>query len=234
MKLYLLPSLLAENTQHLLGAHQREVMKTLRYYFVENERTARRFISSLQLQVDIGQLQLFPLDKRTSLGQVKACFQQIAPGHDVGVLSEAGCPGIADPGARAVQYAHQQGIEVIPLPGPSSILLALMASGFSGQRFAFHGYLPVKPDERAQALRKLESQALQTGQTQIFMETPFRNDSLLASILQHCHPDTLLCIASHLTAPDQQIRTMPVQTWRKATPALHKVPVIFLIGKQEG
>jgi 16S rRNA (cytidine1402-2'-O)-methyltransferase len=152
-------------------------------------------------------------------------------GEDAGVLSEAGCPGIADPGAVAVQLAHKKDIQVVPLVGPSSILLALMASGFSGQSFVFHGYLPIDKTERAKAIRQLEKDSIQKNQTQICMETPFRNNQLLEDILNVCHSGTLLCIATQITAPDEMIRTYTIKQWATSKPDLHKKPTIFLLYK---
>ena len=175
-------------------------------------------------------MSFYLLDKDTPPSETRAQLRVVQQGQDAGVLSEAGCPGVADPGAVAVAMAHQMGISVVPLVGPSSILLALMGSGFSGQSFVFHGYLPIDKAERAKALRRLEREARSQRQTQIFMETPFRNNQLLGDILQHAQPDTLLCIASQLTAPDEFIRTLTVQAWKKHPPDLHKKPTIFLFG----
>jgi len=196
---------------------------------VENERTARRFISALALGVDIRALHFFELDKKTPLKQVKANLNEIPPESQVGVIAEAGCPGIADPGALLVQEAHRRNLEIIPLPGPSSIILAMMASGFSGQKFCFNGYLPIDKDKRASALHRLESASERWGETHLFMETPYRNDALLTDILQACRDSTLLCIASDIGGEAQFIATKSISEWKKITFDLHKKPTIFAL-----
>ncbi|WP_017730007.1 SAM-dependent methyltransferase [Nafulsella turpanensis] len=229
-KLFLIPSVIAENTAGtVLSGQVYEVCRNTTFYLAENIRTARRFISSLELGISIPELQFSLLDKKTPDAEVAALMQPLLQGKDVGVLSEAGCPGVADPGARAVAWAHKNGVQVVPLVGPSSILLALMASGMSGQHFAFHGYLPVKSPEKVQAIRQLEKQA-QQGQTQIFMETPYRNNQLLSDLLQHCHPASSLCVASGVTGEGEFIRTLSVAEWKKQKVDLHKIPTIFLLG----
>ncbi len=228
--LYLIPSVIAENTeQNVLSPQVLEVCRHTIYYLAENIRTARRFISSLGLGIAIPELEFSLLEKKTPENEVPALMQPLLQGKNVGILSEAGCPGVADPGARAVAWAHKNGVQVVPLVGPSSILLALMGSGFSGQSFAFNGYLPVKGPEKVQAIRQLERQA-QTGQTQLFMETPYRNNQLLADLLQQLQPNTKLCIASGLTGSGEFIRTFTVAAWRKNKPDLNKIPTIFLLG----
>ena len=229
-KLFLIPSVIAENTgDTVLSGQVYEICRNTTFYLAENIRTARRFISSLEIGISIPDLQFSVLDKKTPDGEVAALMQPLLEGHDVGVLSEAGCPGVADPGARAVAWAHKKGVQVVPLVGPSSILLALMASGMSGQSFAFHGYLPVKGPEKVQAIRQLEKQA-QQGQTQIFMETPYRNNQLLADLLQCCHSGSMLCVASGITGENEIIKTLPVAEWKKQKIDLHKIPTIFLLG----
>lgn len=229
--LYLIPTVLApETTPFVLSPQIREVISRTEYFFAENLRTARRFIIELQIDRPIQELYFYLLDKDTPPEETRNQLQIVLQGRDAGVLSEAGCPGIADPGAVAVALAHQLGIRVVPLVGPSSILLALMASGFSGQSFIFHGYLPIDKQERAKAIKTLEKEARSKRQTQIFMETPFRNNQLLADILQVGQPDTLLCIACHLTAPDEMVRTQRLKDWRRQPPDLHKKPTIFLFG----
>lgn len=205
--LYLIPTILASETlESVLSPQIKEVIKTTDYYFVENIRTARRFISELKVGKIIDELHFFEVDKDTNIEQIRKYFKQIPQNQAIGVISEAGCPGVADPGAVAVKVAHQLGIKVIPLVGPSSILLALMGSGFSGQSFVFHGYLPIDKIERAKKIKILETDS-RKQQTQIFMETPFRNDSFLEDLLNTCQPDTLLCIACNITAPDELIQT---------------------------
>jgi 16S rRNA (cytidine1402-2'-O)-methyltransferase len=229
--LYLIPSVIAENTEkQVLSPQMIDVCRHTKFYLAENIRTSRRFISSLGLGIDIPELDFSLLDKKTPEAEVPALLQPLLEGKDMGVLSEAGCPGVADPGARAVSWAHKKGIRVLPLVGPSSILLALMASGFSGQSFVFHGYLPIKSADRVKALKQLEREA-HAGQTQIFMETPYRNHHLLEDLLQNCQPNTLLCIASGLTGEEELVKTMTVAGWRKQKPDLHKIPTIFLLGR---
>jgi 16S rRNA (cytidine1402-2'-O)-methyltransferase len=232
MPLYLIPVPLADHTaEQVLPAQIKETVGALDIFFVENLRTARRFISALQLGKTIDELTFFDLHKDTpeadTLAQLKTLHQN---GQSAGVLSEAGCPGIADPGAVAVKIAHQLGMEVVPLVGPSSILLALMASGLNGQSFVFHGYLPIGQQARAAALRKIEKEAKVQRQTQIFIETPYRNTQLFQDLLEVCAPSTQLCVACNLTAPDAFVKTLPIAQWKKQLVALHKKPTIFLIG----
>lgn len=228
-KLYLIPTVLAEDTQqHVLSPQILSTIQNLNVFFVENIRTARRFISSLKLGKVIDNLTFIELHKDTPEHVTMEHMRKLT--EDAGVLSEAGCPGVADPGAVAVGIAHRLGMRVVPLVGPSSILLALMSSGLSGQSFAFHGYLPIDKSERRKALQQLERDARQSGQTQIFMETPFRNNPFLDAILEACATDTMLCIAANVTAEDEFIRTMSVKNWKANKPDLHKKPTIFLIG----
>jgi 16S rRNA (cytidine1402-2'-O)-methyltransferase len=229
LSLYLIPTILAEETQHnVLSPQIKEVVGELNVFFVENVRTARRFISSLKLGKVIDDLTFIELHKDTPESVTAQELKKLT--QNAGVISEAGSPGVADPGAVAVHLAHQMGIRVIPLVGPSSILLALMSSGMSGQSFAFHGYLPIDRALRKKEIQNLEREARQRQQTQIFMETPFRNNQLMEAVLEACAPDTLLCIASNVTAPDEFIKTMSVKNWKSNLPDLHKKPTIFIIG----
>ena len=231
-KLYLIPNILAPNTAEMVIAPQvKEIIKNTHYYLAENIRTARRYISSLNLEINISTLHFEVLDKRTQEKEMAALAAPLLSGHDLGIVSEAGCPGIADPGALAVSYAHKKSIQVVPISGPSSLFLALMASGFSGQKFTFHGYLPIDRKERINAFKQLESQAKKDGSTQLFMETPFRNQKLLEDLLAHLLPDTPLCIAKNLTGADEMVRTLTVAEWKKSMPDLHKVPTVFLLGR---
>jgi 16S rRNA (cytidine1402-2'-O)-methyltransferase len=230
--LYLIPTVLAPGTNsQVLTPQIKEIILQTDHYFVENVRTARRFIGELQTGKVIEDIQFYELNKDTVINVIRKHFSILKEGNNAGILSEAGCPGIADPGALAVKLAHELGIRVVPLVGPSSILLALMASGFSGQAFVFHGYLPIDKAERARTIRQMEKEALQKNQTQIFMETPFRNNQLLEDLLAHCQPATLLCIAANITAPDEFIRTLPAKDWKENKPDLHKKPTIFLLYK---
>jgi 16S rRNA (cytidine1402-2'-O)-methyltransferase len=229
LSLYLIPTILAEETQHnVLSPQIKEVVGELNVFFVENVRTARRFVSSLKLGKVIDDLTFIELHKDTPESVTAQELKKLT--QNAGVISEAGSPGVADPGAVAVHLAHQMGIRVIPLVGPSSILLALMSSGMSGQSFAFHGYLPIDKALRKKTVQSLEREARQRQQTQIFMETPFRNNQLMEAVLEACAPDTLLCIACNVTAPDEFIKTMSVKNWKSNLPDLHKKPTIFIIG----
>ncbi|WP_130274974.1 SAM-dependent methyltransferase [Cecembia calidifontis] len=229
-KLFLIPTVLAEDTaEKVINQEVRDVVRNVRYYLVENIRTARRYISSLKLGINIEELHFEVLDKKTKETDLSRMMQPLFEGNDIGVMSEAGCPGIADPGSAAVAFAHQKAIEVVPLSGPSSMFLALMGSGFNGQSFAFHGYLPIDKKERIQAIKNLEAESLRQKRTQIFMETPFRNNQLLEDLLQHLHPNTLLCIAKNLTGKDAFIQTKRVMEWKKIPIDLHKVPVVFVL-----
>lgn len=227
--LFLIPTILAEGTQdQVIGPQIREVISNLDVFFVENIRTARRFISSLKLGKIIDDLVFIELNKDTPESATAEELRKLK--QNAGVISEAGSPGVADPGAVAVHIAHQLGIRVVPLVGPSSILLALMASGMSGQSFAFHGYLPIDKVQRKKTIQALERDARQKQQTQLFMETPFRNNQMMEAVLEACMPDTLLCVACNVTDKEEFIRTLPVKKWRANLPDLHKKPTIFLIG----
>ena len=229
-KLYLIPLPIAAGTQaQAIPIHINHIIQQLDYFLVENIRTARRYIKALGHPQPINQLVFVCLDKHTPAQQVATYMQPVKQGRDAGLLAEAGCPGIADPGSLAVQYAHQHQIEVVPLVGPSSILLALIASGFDGQNFAFHGYLPINQRARQVAIKKLEGAAWQFGQTQIFIETPYRNQALLAALLATCRAETQLCIGRNITGQGGWIRAQSIQQWKAHKPDLHKVPVVFLL-----
>ncbi|MEQ9441685.1 MAG: SAM-dependent methyltransferase [Cyclobacteriaceae bacterium] len=228
--IYLIPSVISPNThQQVLSPQISEVANKVSHFLVENVRTARRFLSALKIETPIDQLQFELLHKKTSSTELPDLMKPALAGHDIGILSEAGCPGVADPGARAVAYAHQHGLRVVPLIGPSSILLALMASGFSGQSFIFHGYLPIDKEKRAKAIKILEKQSQQQQQTQIFMETPYRNNQLFSEVIRQCHPKTLVCVAKDISGSHEYIKTLPVHAWRKKSPELHKIPTVFLL-----
>ncbi len=226
--IFLIPTIIAPDTQRsVLSPQILEVANRLTYFLVENVRTARRFLSSLSIQTSISELQFELLNKKTTTEDLPNLIKPALSGQDIGIMSEAGCPGVADPGARAVAYAHQQNLRVVPLVGPSSILLALMASGFSGQSFTFHGYLPIDRGKRIQAIKRLEKQSQQYQQTQIFMETPYRNNQLLSDVVKHCQSNTLICVAKNINGSEEYIKTQPVHRWRKNLPDLHKVPTVF-------
>jgi 16S rRNA (cytidine1402-2'-O)-methyltransferase len=228
MTLFLIPTILAPDTQEtVLPPHIKAVVSELNVFFVEELRTARRFISSLKLNKIIDDITFYELNKDTPHDQTLAQLKKLKT--DAGIISEAGCPGVADPGAVAVGFAHQLGYKVVPLVGPSSILMALMASGFNGQSFTFNGYLPIDKQLRIKSLKDLEQIAKKKQQTQIFMETPFRNNQLLEDILQNLNSETFLCIACNVTAENEFIKTLRVKDWRKSKPDLHKRPTIFLL-----
>lgn len=234
MKLVLIPCPIAEKTaQSTLPAEIKEAILACKHFLVENTRTARRFISELKLGINIEDLEFFELTKESKTADIRKILNQWKQNHCklVGVISEAGCPGVADPGAMACQLAHEMNIEVEPLVGPSSILLALMASGFSGQSFAFHGYLPIERPNRIRKIENLEKDVQIKGQTQIFMETPYRNNGLLEDLLQTCHPDSLLSISCEVKGQDGFSKTKKIQDWKKQLPDLHKKPTIFLLGR---
>lgn len=228
-KLFLVPTIIAEDTQHsVIPASVVESLKHISHFLAEDIRTARRYLSSLKIYESIEPLDFKILNKDTKEQELKELFKPLLDGHDLGILSESGCPGIADPGALAAKYAHQQGIQVIPLTGPSSILLALMASGLNGQKFAFHGYLPIDSKESLEAIKTLEKESKAKSQTQIFIETPYRNNQLVANLLKALHEDTLLCIAVDVTGSRESIKTKTIKNWKKEILELPKLPAIFL------
>lgn len=217
-----------ETQESVLSPQIKEVIANTNVFFVEEIRTARRFISSLKIGKVIDEITFFELTKDTPQAETYEQLRNLKT--DAGIISEAGCPGIADPGSVAVGIAHQLGIQVVPLVGPSSILMALMASGMNGQSFVFHGYLPIDKSQKVKALKQIEQDAKRKNQSQIFMETPYRNNQLLEDIIQNLHPETLLCIASNVTANDEFIKTLPIHQWKKHKPDLHKKPTIFVMG----
>lgn len=228
-KLFLIPTAIAAvSPEWYLPPAVRTEIASVRYFLAENARTARRYLSSLDIYPSIADLSFAVLNKDTSSDDLESLCNPLLEGHDMGVLSESGCPGIADPGSMAVQFAHERGIRVIPWVGPSSIFLGLMASGLNGQRFAFHGYLPVKRDEFSRAVHSLEKESRSRNQTQIFIETPYRNNKLCEGLLKHLSAETRLCIAVDITGEGEWIRTRSVRSWRKAPPSLPKSPTVFL------
>lgn len=235
MKIYLIPIWLEEGNKESVSSEVQTIIRQTKYFLVENLRTARRFISALKLGIIIDDLVLFQLDKKTTKAELENYFKKIPPKDEngeptkVGIMSEAGCPGIADPGALAVEYAHKKGFEVVPLVGASSILLALMASGFNGQNFAFHGYLSIDANQRKNEIKNLETESQKLKRSQVFMETPYRNNALLNDILKVLKPTTKICIASNITSKNQFIYTKTVAEWKKELPDLHKIPTIFVL-----
>lgn len=230
--LYLLPVTLGDTPlDNVLPAYNKEVISGIRHFIVENVRTARRFLRQVDPQFDIDGSQFFELNKHTSPQDIAGYLAPMHDGKPMGVISEAGCPAVADPGADVVAIAQRKGLKVVPLVGPSSIILSVMASGFNGQSFAFHGYLPIKPDERARMLHKLEQRIYNENETQLFIETPYRNGKMIEEILKNCRPQTKLCIAANLTCSDEYVRTRTVKEWRGKVPELSKIPCIFLLYK---
>jgi 16S rRNA (cytidine1402-2'-O)-methyltransferase len=230
--LYLIPTVLADETAaQVLPAQVATQVAALSYFLVENARTARRFIKSVAPAHVIENLRISVIDKDSTEAQIQEALKAVVAGQDAGVISEAGCPGVADPGAEVARLAHKLGIRVVPLVGPSSLLLALMGSGMNGQSFAFHGYLPIERAQRIAAIKALEKQALSQHQTQLFIETPYRNMQMLEDLLTQLQPSTRLCIAANLTAPDELVRTDTVAGWKGKLPQIHKQPAVFLIGR---
>lgn len=232
--LYLIPCPVSDETApwDVLPAANRAVMDSLDYFIVENTRTARRFLAKAGIARPIDALEFRELNEHTAAGrEVEELVAPLLGGRSAGVISEAGVPGVADPGALVVEACHRRGIRVVPLVGPSSILLAMMASGLNGQSFAFNGYLPVKPPERAQAIRRFERRARAEGQAQLFIEAPYRNAKLLEQLLQVLAPATKLSVALDITASDQWIATRSVEEWRRSRlPEMQRRPAIFIIG----
>ncbi|HBC04427.1 MAG TPA: SAM-dependent methyltransferase, partial [Aequorivita sp.] len=199
------------------------------HYIVEHEKSARRFIKSIVPEKTQPSLNFKEINKFTNPEEIPPMLNPCLDGFDVGVISDAGCPGIADPGARAVHYAHELGIKVVPLVGPSSILLAMMASGFNGQNFAFNGYLPIDKGERKTELKRLEKVSKDFDQSQLFIETPYRNNQMLQSLIENLNPQTRICVACDITLPSEYIKTAPVSLWKKIKVDLHKRPTLFII-----
>ena len=230
--LYLIPTSLGEcSFDKILPAQNTQIVTDLKHFVVEDVRTARRFLKKANPAIEINDLTFYVLNQHTTPEELSSFLSPMFAGHDLGVLSEAGCPAIADPGADVVAMAQKINFTVVPLVGPSSILLSLMASGFNGQSFAFVGYLPIQPADRAKMLRKLENRAYTEDQSQIFIETPYRNMKMLEEILQVCQPNTRLCIAVDITLETEFIKTKTVKEWKTQLPDLSKRPCIFLIYK---
>lgn len=228
--LYLIPVPLAEEASaKSFTPFLTDTVNSIKEYIVENEKTARRFLKEAGLKTPQSELIIHDYGKHNRADGTADFFKGLQAGNDVGLMSEAGCPGVADPGAEIVEKAHRMGIKVVPLVGPSSILLALMASGFSGQSFTFHGYLPIDKADRSKRIRELENISERNDQTQIFIETPFRNNPMLEEILKTAHPKTRLCIACDLTSATEFVQTKTIAEWQKRIPELHKRPAIFLL-----
>lgn len=231
-KLYLIPTTLGEMDPHdVLPQTVKRAIDFIDDFIVENEKTARKFIKSIHPEKAQSSLRLTPLNKRTEVSEYNAMIAPCLHGINVGLMSEAGCPGVADPGAVVVKLAHENGIQVIPLVGPSSILLAMMGSGMNGQSFAFNGYLPIDKGEKKAALKTFENLSGSKNQSQIFIETPYRNNKLLEDLLATLQPNTHLCIATDITLPSEYIKTLRVAEWKKTKIDLHNRPTIFIIHK---
>jgi len=231
-KLYLIPTTLGEmNPEDVLPHTIKRTIDFIDYYIVENEKTARRFIKSVQPEKKQPDLKLFALNKHTDVSEHNEFIKPLLEGKNMGLMSEAGCPGVADPGAVIVKLAHEKGIQVVPLVGPSSILLAMMASGMNGQSFAFNGYLPIDKSDKKTALKNLEKLSFDKNQSQLFIETPYRNNKFLEDLLQILQPNTLLCVACDITLPTEFIKTQSVNQWKKNKADLHNRPCIFIIHK---
>lgn len=238
-KLYLIPVTLGdtsttspEDVTKVLPSYNCEVILKIKHFVVENIRSARRFLKATEKSIDIDTLTFYELNQHTDRKTIGDFLKPIEDGFDVGIISEAGCPAIADPGADVVSLAQKNGFDVVPLVGPSSIIMSVMASGFNGQSFAFNGYLPVENDLRTKKIRQLENKVYNDDQTQIFIETPYRNQKMIEAILKTCRPETKFCIASGITGENEFIKTKTISEWKKS-PVLEigKIPTIFLIGK---
>ena len=230
--LYLVPNTLGNpDTNNTIPSGITEKVNEIRVFIVENLRNARRYLKKLNAKIDIDQLTFHELNEHTPEHEIPSFLEQAMAGADTAIISEAGVPGVADPGAVVVRMAHECGIKVVPLTGPSSILLSLMSSGLNGQSFRFLGYLPVKQPERIKKIKEIEREVRRKGETQIFIEAPYRNDAMLNDLLNTCDPSTLLCVAADITLDSEFIHTRPVMLWKKKKPSLHKRPTIFLIGR---
>lgn len=228
--LYLIPTTLGDTaeTADVIPAKITSIINQIDEYIVENEKSARHYLKKAGIQKPLQEIILHPLNQHTPVHEISGYLKAISEGKNIGVISEAGCPGVADPGAEVVAIAHERNIKVVPLVGPSSILLSLMASGFNGQSFTFHGYLPKERPDRIKKLKELEK-AANKKQTQLFIETPYRNMHLLEDILANCESNTLLCIACDITLPSEFIKTKRVSEWKKQLPDINKKPTIFLM-----
>lgn len=229
--LYLIPCTLGDTpAEQVLPQHVIDLARKLLYFVAEQPKTARQFLSALKHEQPIQTLHFATLNEHTASIELPELLAPLLAGQDMGIISEAGCPGIADPGADLVNLAHRNGIRVVPLVGPSSILLALIASGLNGQCFAFHGYLPIADTDRKKSIATLEAESIRRNQTQMFIETPYRNDRMLSALLAQCRPETQLCVATDITLPSEQIHTRAIAQWKsQPMPQLNKRPSMFLL-----
>lgn len=230
--LYLVPTTLGENEPlEVLPISVKKVIEEVDRFIVENEKTARRFIKRISPRKPQDSLEIYKLDKYADKLEVRTYLDVCLQGHSIGLISEAGVPAIADPGAEIVKLAHEKGIKVVPLVGPSSIIMAMMSSGLNGQNFAFNGYLPIDSSERKRAVKSLERLSKDKNQSQIFIETPYRNEKMFTDLKQSLTPSTKLCIACNITMPDEYIKTYEIMEWKRRNPDLHKKPTIFILHK---
>jgi 16S rRNA (cytidine1402-2'-O)-methyltransferase len=230
--LYLIPVTLGDTSiESVLPSYNKSIILEIKYFIVEDIRSARRFLKKVDKDIDIDQLNFFPLNKHTSTNDISGYLKPLQEGNSMGVISEAGCPAVADPGADVVAIAQRNNLKVVPLVGPSSIILSVMGSGFNGQSFAFHGYLPVEPGDRTRRIKELEQRVYSENQTQLFIETPYRNNKMAEDIVKSCRPTTRLCVAANITCADEYIKTKSVKEWIGKLPDLSKKPCIFLIYK---
>lgn len=230
--LYLLPTTLGDTPiEKVLPAYNKEVILGIKHFIVEEVRTARRFLKKVDSSINIDELTFYPLNKHTSSEEISGYLKPLLAGSPMGVISEAGCPAVADPGADIVAIAQRKNLKVVPLIGPSSIILSVMGSGFNGQSFAFHGYLPIEPATRAKRIKELEQRIYSENQTQLFIETPYRNQKMMEDLLHNCRPQTKLCIAANITCEGEYIKTKSIKEWKGHLPEINKIPCIFLIYK---
>lgn len=228
--LYLLPVTLGDTSiESVLPSYNKEIILQIKHFIVEDIRSARRFLKKVEREIEIDTLNFYPLNKHTSPEDISGYLKPLQDGFSMGVISEAGCPAVADPGADVVAIAQRKNLKVIPLVGPSSIILSVMASGFNGQSFAFNGYLPIEAAERAKTLKLLEQRIYGENQTQLFIETPYRNNKMAEDILRTCRPQTKMCIAANLTCEGEYIKTRTLRDWKGNVPDLSKIPCIFLL-----
>ena len=230
--LYLIPVTLGDTAiEKVLPTYNKEIILGIKHFIVEDIRSARRFLKKVERSINIDELTFYPLNKYTSAEAISGYLKPLQAGESMGVISEAGCPAVADPGADVVAIAQRKNLKVIPLVGPSSIILSVMGSGFNGQSFAFHGYLPIDPNERAKRIKTLEQRVYAEDQTQLFIETPYRNNKMMEDIVKNCRPQTKLCIAANITCEGEYIKTKTIKEWQGKLPELSKIPCIFLIYK---
>lgn len=231
-KLYLIPVTLGDtDINRVLPSHNLEVIKTIKHFIVENIRSARRFLKKCDPSINIDELTFYELNKHTKVEMISTYLEPIKTGENIGIISESGCPAIADPGADVVYIAQRRGYKIVPLVGPSSILMSLMASGFNGQSFAFQGYLPINNSEKIRKIKQLESRSYSENQTQIFIETPYRNQKLAEDLIANCKPQTKMCIAMNISLDNEYIVTKTMKEWKGKLPEMHKQLCVFLIHK---